>query len=428
MERRHFLRMLTGIGVAGVLPMSLVRPALGATPSRFVITVSASGGWDPTALIDPKGNALRADGLGPVNKYPASLIKTAGKLRYAAYADGVTPPSTDSPGHLDTFFAKHYSRLRVINGVDTQTNGHETGQRFVWSGRLEVGYPSLAALAAAPYASQPMAFISNGGYDFTASLVAPVRTSAAATFSSLAYPNSQYPTVPAQRNTGYFSTPTYAAVQEAREQRLTRLRVSEALPERAAQMAKLETVRNSGVSLEGLLAYLPAKVSTGLKGQAEIAVAAFASGLAVSAGLNLGGFDTHDDHDADQATALTALLEGVDHLWEQIVLRGLQDKVTIIIGSDFGRTPFYNTAAGKDHWNITSVMAMGAGITGNTLIGATDANFEALKLSASTLEPHSSGILVTPKHIHRALRDFLKVPAELDALFPIPVEKLALFA
>ena len=148
----------------------------------------------------------------------------------------------------------------------------------------------------------------------------------------------------------------------------------------------------------------------------------------MSAGLNLGGFDTHGDHDEDQTTALTALLEGVDHLWNQIVLRGLQDKVTIIIGSDFGRTPFYNTAAGKDHWNITSVMAMGAGITGNTLIGETDANFEARKLSVSTLEPHSSGIVVTPKHIHRALRDFLKVPAELDALFPIAVEKLALFA
>jgi uncharacterized protein (DUF1501 family) len=428
MDRRHFLRLLTGVGMVGVLPMTLVRPALGAVPSRFLVTVSASGGWDPTALVDPKGNSLRGDGLGPVNNYSASWIKTAGRLRYAPYPEGVTPPATESPGHLDTFFAKHYSRLRVINGVDTQTNGHETGQRFVWSGRLEEGYPSVAALAAAPYASQPMAFISNGGYDFTASLVAPVRTAAASTFTALAYPNSQYPADAAARSAGFFSAPAYAAVQAAREQRLTRLRVAEALPERAAQMARLETVRDSGVSLEALLGKLPATVSTGLKGQAEIAVAAFASGLAVSASLNLGGFDTHDDHDEDQARALTALLEGVDHLWEQVVLRGLQDKVTIIIGSDFGRTPFYNTAAGKDHWNITSVLAMGAGITGNTLIGETDRNFEALKLSASTLTPHSAGIVVTPKHIHRALRDFLGVPAELDAMFPLAVEKLPLFA
>jgi len=63
MDRRHFLRLLTGVGMVGVLPMTLVRPALGAVPSRFLVTVSASGGWDPTALVDPKGNSLRGDGL-----------------------------------------------------------------------------------------------------------------------------------------------------------------------------------------------------------------------------------------------------------------------------------------------------------------------------------------------------------------------------
>jgi len=428
MKRRAFLKFASGLGLSSVLPMTLVRPAFGATPTRFLITVSASGGWDPTSLIDPKGNALRSDGLGPVNNYSTSQIKTIGNLRYAAYPDGVTPPEVSSAGHLDTFFAKHYQRLRIINGIDTQTNGHESGQRFVWSGRLETGYPSVAALAAAPFAEQPMAFISNGGYDYTASLVAPVRTAAATTFSALAHPNSQFPNVPSLIGSAYFSAPTYAAVQLARQQRLSSLRLTETLPKRAQQLAQLETVRNSSVSLDNLLEYLPTTMSDGLKGQAEVAIAAFASGLAVSATLNLGGFDTHANHDADQSDALTNLLEGVDHLWEQIEQRGLQNQVTILIGSDFGRTPFYNSAVGKDHWNITSVMAMGAGITGNTLIGETDANFEALKLDPSTLQAHSAGLTVTPKHLHRALRDFIGVPSELDAQFPLPVESLALFA
>jgi uncharacterized protein (DUF1501 family) len=427
-QRRSFLKLMGSVGGASILPMSLVRPAFGATPSRFLITVSASGGWDPTSLIDPKGNALRADGLGPVNNYSSTQIKTIGNLRYAAYADGVAAPETTSAGHLDTFFAKHYQRLRVINGIDTQTNGHESGQRFVWSGRLEEGYPSVAALAAAPFAEQPMAFISNGGYDYTAALVAPVRTSGASTFKALAYPNSQFPNVPSLQSAGYFSTPTYAAVQLAREQRLASLRLAETLPKRIAQLAQLETVRNSDVALDGLLDYLPEAVSVGLKGQAEVAIAAFASGLAVSATLNVGGFDTHADHDEDQTSALTTLLEGVDHLWEQIEKRGMQNQVTILIGSDFGRTPFYNTALGKDHWNITSVMAMGAGITGNTMIGETDSNFEALKLDPNTLLTHSTGITVTPKHLHRALRDFLGVPDELDKQFPLVVESLPLFA
>lgn len=428
MERRNLLKLLAGYGIAGALPMSLTTPAWSAAARRFLITVNAAGGWDPTSLIDPKGDALRADGRGPVNRYAASRIKSIGKLQYAAYPDGVTPPAIGSPGHLDTFFAKHYQRLLVVNGIDTQTNGHETGTRFVWSGRLEQGYPTVAALAAAPYASQPMAFISNGGYDYTAALVAPVRTAAASTLTSLAYPNSQYADNAALRATGYFSDKSYATVEAARNLRLARLQKSETLPMRASQISRLAKVRSSDLQLDGLLGLLPAQLSTGLKGQAEVAVAAFASGLAVSANLNLGGFDTHGTHDVDQTNALTQLLEGIDHLWEQIVLRGLQDRVTVVIGSDFGRTPFYNNGAGKDHWNITSIMAMGAGITGNRVIGGTDVNFEALNLNPSTLDVHSAGIIVTPKHVHRALRDFIGVSADLDNLYPLKVEKLALFA
>lgn len=428
MHRRNFLRTVLGFGVAGALPMTLIRSASGATPERFLITINASGGWDPTSLIDPKGDALRTDGLGSVNNYAASAIKSVGKLRYAPYPDQIAPPALDDAGHFDNFFAKHGSRLRVINGIDTQTNGHDSGRRFVWSGKLEEGYPSIAALAAVPYAEQPMAFISNGGYDYTAALVAPVRTADAGTFSQLAYPNSQFPQNSTLSGLGYFSSVAYDAVQQAREARLTRLRLSETLPKRMQQMQQLQTVRNADVSLEALLEYLPESVSTGLAGQAEIAVAAFASGLAVSANLDAGGFDTHGNHDLDHTDSLTQLLAGIDHLWEQIELQGLQDRVTVVIGSDFGRTPFYNTGDGKDHWNITSIMAMGAGITGNTVLGATDNNFEALKLNPDTLEPDSNGIIVTPQHVHRSLRNFLGVQAVLDKAFPIAVESLDLFA
>ena len=428
MKRRSFIKALTGFGMAGALPMSLVKPAFGATPDRFLIAISATGGWDPTSLIDPKGNAPRSDGLGPVNNFAESAIKTAGNLVYAPYSDLIEEPSTESAGHFDNFFAKHHERLLVINGIDTQTNGHDSGRRFVWSGKLEEGYPSVAALAAAPFADQPMAFISNGGNDFTASVVAPVRTASADTFNQLAFPNSQFPTDEELMGLGFFSNASYDFIQQAREQRLTRQIIAESLPKRQQQMSQLQTVRSSDMELENLLDFLPEEVSTGLAGQAEIAVAAFASGLAVSANLNAGGFDTHGDHDTDHTDRLTSLLEGIDHLWEQIEAQGMEDKVTVVIGSDFGRTPFYNTGDGKDHWNITSVMAMGAGITGNRIIGATDDNFEAFKLDADTLQSDDDGIIVTPQHVHRSLRDFLGIQSELDNLFPINVEKLDLFS
>lgn len=428
MKRRTLLKALTGIGMAGVLPMSLTRPAFGATAERFLITISATGGWDPTALIDPKGNTPRADGLGPVNNYSASAIKSAGNLSYAPYPSMIEEPAIESTGHFDTFFNKHADRLLVINGIDTQTNGHDSGRRFMWSGKLEEGYPTIAALAAAPFADQPMAFISNGGYDFTASIVAPVRTASPGTFNQLAFPNSMFPTDPDLLDLGLVGQSSYSLVQQAREERLVRQRMAETLPKRQKQMEQLQTVKNSDVELQSLLDFLPNEVSSGLAGQAEVTIAAFASGLAVSANLNASGFDTHGDHDQDHTPSLTALLEGIDHLWEQIEQRGMQDKVTILIGSDFGRTPFYNEGDGKDHWNITSIMAMGAGITGNRIIGATNENFEALKLNTSTLQPDDNGIIITPQHVHRSLRDFLGVQDDLDKLFPIGVKKLDLFS
>ena len=428
MKRRTLLKTLTGFGLAGMLPMSLVKPAFGATADRFLITISATGGWDPTSLIDPKGDAPRADGLGPVNNYSASEIKSAGNILYAPYSNQIEAPSAESTGQFDNFFTKHKDRLLVINGIDTQTNGHDSGRRFVWSGKLEEGYPTVAALAAAPFADQPMAFISNGGYDFTASIVAPVRTASASTFNQLAFPNSQFPADPELLELGFFSTASYSLVQQAREERLTRQMISEGLPKRQQQLSQLQTVKNTDVELQNLLDFLPENVSSGLSGQAEVAIAAFASGLAVSANLNAGGFDTHGDHDEDQTQSLTELLVGIDHLWEQIELQGLQDKVTVVVGSDFGRTPFYNEGDGKDHWNITSLMAMGAGITGNRVIGATNENYEALKLNANTLQPDDNGIIVTPQHVHRSLRDFLGIQSDLDSLFPIGVEKLDLFA
>lgn len=427
MKRRFLLQAISGLAAAYAMPMSLV-PAYGATaPARFLISLCADGGWDPTSLIDPKGNVPRSDGKGPVNRYATGNIRTAGKLHYAPYADGIETPATTSAGHFDTFFAKHAQRLLVINGIDTQTNSHDAGRRFMWSGRLEEGFPAVAAMVAAPYSNQPMAFISNGGYDYTAELVASVRTASAKVLSTLAYPNSQFPDNPTIRSQGFFSSSAYSAIEQARQARLDRLQQQETLPERLGQMAQLEHVRSSDLSLDTLLTKLPATISAGLKGQAEIAVAAFASGLAVGANLSLNGFDTHGNHDQDHSDSLTTLLEGMDHLWSQIELHGLQNKVTVIVGSDFGRTPFYNAGQGKDHWNITSVMAMGAGITGNRVIGATDHNFEALKLNPNTLEPHSAGIIVTPMHIHRALRDFMGVPKAYDAQFPINVERIPLF-
>jgi len=429
MYRRQFLKYIGSSGLGLLIPRQSIY-AQQAVPDRFWISVNAGGGWDPTYFIDPKGNRPRLDGRGPVNSYSVNAIRSAGNIRFpGSYPEGIDSPDANSPGHFANFFPRHASRLLVINGIDTQTNNHDSGSRYVWSGKIESGYPSFAALAAATTApEQPLAYISNGGYDATASLVAPARIGEGEVFQQLAYPNASRPGGEAGDRREYFAPAIYAEIERARHARLQRLSRGASLPLKKSQVDELIMARVGDNNLNRLVSLLPDRVSSGLEGQAEVATAAFASGIAVSANMHMGGFDTHGNHDESHSRRLTELLEGLDHLWNQIEANNLQDRVTVIVGSDFGRTPFYNDNNGKDHWNVTSIMAMGAGVRGNRVIGATDDHVEALKINPQSLQLDPNGITLTPEHIHLALRRMAGVPASLISQFGISGPELNLFS
>ena len=91
-----------------------------------------------------------------------------------------------------------------------------------------------------------------------------------------------------------------------------------------------------------------------LERQAQLTVLAFKTGVAVSADLWLGGFDTHGTHDPDHEWLLEHLTDGVDYLWEYAEEHGIANRMVVVMGSDFGRTNKYNSQEGKDHWPIGS--------------------------------------------------------------------------
>ena len=421
MDRREFLQVLSGVGLAAVGPLGLQKAAAQTSaPNRHFVFVNAGGGWDPTSLCDPKGDAERSDGRGPVNHFRSEQIGqiSGSELRYAPFPDEELATSTLRTDSALSSFAPFFEDLApdllVINGIDAQTNSHTIGSRTIWSGSAKLGQPSFAALVARAYSpDSPLSFITNGGYDVSASLVAPTRLSGSGVFRELAYPdryNTNDNADLSNPSTYYLPPEIGELVEQARADRRQRLMAAEALPQRRAAMSRLFTVAGGDNSLDRLVNALPTSVSGGLRGQAEIAVAAFQAQVAVSANLSTGGFDTHGDHDRNQTHSLANLIDGVHHLWNLIRNAGLQDRVTVLVGSDFGRTPFYNSGDGKDHWNVTSMLAFGAGVSGNRVVGGTDANYRALKLDPNTLQVatdqgSSSALTLTAGHVHRALRE-----------------------
>ena len=229
----------------------------------------------------------------------------------------------------------------------------------------------------------------------------------------------------------YHLPETYARLEKMRQARLQKRMEMPQLPRVRSAMGMLHGAHGSENQLQKLTDYLPDQLDNSgnpLKRQAEVAIASYKAGLTISANLTYGGFDTHGNHDNSHFPRLVEMMDGVGYIMEEAERQGVADKVVVVVGSDFGRTPWYNDGNGKDHWSITSYLLMGAGIQGNRVIGATDGGHVPYTVNPETLELDPNGIRITPGHVQRSLRKLAGVYAtEVDQLFPLAVEDLPFF-
>ncbi len=425
MDRRNFLKIAAMTGLAVAAP----RTARALTPyaGPFYVMISARGGWDPTYLCDPKPKG------GPFNRlydYDPDTDKV-GPFRFAdipipanLVADPMSLPYLMKSGD---FFSKHAQNLLVFNGVNMQTNNHDRGVTTTWSGRGDGNYPNFAALVAATRApGHPLAFISSGGYDGTGNLIPVTRLNSVTSFRKLAEPNRVNPADPNNLNT-YVNDKTFDRIQAAQDARLKAFQAKQHLPRVADSAGQLYTARGnlatlSQVALPDTLIDLPNEIADleRLMQQTQLAIAAFQAGLAVGVNLELGGFDTHANHDTVQVRQLAKLLKGIDYVVEQATAAGIYSDMVIMVGSDFGRGKGYNgvnAGDGKDHWPVSSAMFLSGDpslIGAGRLIGGTD-DVDQLPLpvdpdTLATLEPgDDTGVVVTAGHIHLALRELAGV-------------------
>ena len=403
-KRRTVLKgLLAGAGMA-VSASGFRLPLVHAADYRgkLFVFVQADGGWDPTSFCDPKANT---SGELVINHWAErDEIRQAGNIAYAPFARNAA------------FFEKYHRRMLVINGVDAQTNSHTVGIVHNWSGRNSEGYPTTTALLAAHYAPDlPIPYLSFGGFSATSGLTRFTRIDNADLLREIADPASQM-----------FSDEDLAALETYWAATVERL---EAAPNLLPGDVRHRAFYRSAFSTEGLKAYADAippedeleqeerypgrdrEFYSTLRRQAQLTVLAFKTGVAVSADLWLGGFDTHSYHDPDHEWLLGNLTDSVDYLWEYAEEHGVADRMVVVIGSDFGRTNFYNSAQGKDHWPIGSyiVMEKDQPWTGRA-VGETDGRHFAERVNPRTLRRDDrGGTIIYPKHVHKALRRYLGV-------------------
>ena len=430
MRRRALLRGLLATAVAAPgFRLPLVHAA--DYRGKLFVFVQADGGWDPTSLCDPKANT---PGEPVINHWAQhGDIRQAGNIPYAPFA------------HNAAFFEKYHSRMLVINGVDAQTNSHTVGIVHNWSGRNSEGYPTLSALLAAHYASaMPVPYLSFGGFSKTAGVTRFTRINEARLLKTIANPTAKI-WHPDER---IISEEDWASLESARAATSERrAAMAHLLPDERRHLAFYQ----SAFTTEGLAAYADAippedqleqredtpgnftrSLGSNLRRQAQLTVLAFKTGVAVSADLWLGGFDTHANNDPEQEWLTANLTDSVNYLWDYAETHGVADRLVVVMGSDFGRTNFYNAADGKDHWPYGSyiIMEKNQRWTGR-VVGETDELHFPYRIDPRTLRSDDTGsTLIYPKHVHKALRRYLGIENSPGALrFPFNnTEDFAFFA
>lgn len=336
----------------------------------------------------------------------------------------------------DAFCCLYGDQVRVLNGVDNRTNGHDTGTRFADTGSMDMAYPDFSALYAATKGTdRPLAYITDGGgNDETAGLVPRSSASDVDVFSTLADPEGDY-----------LDGGMKGLVEQAKQRRRQLLEIKETLPRRNQLQSQLYMVRDEGLTFSGVAARLanptdPDEIvlndaaNNGRQRQMRIGAAAMGTNMAASMQIGFGGFDTHNDHDEEHFDRIREVLVDLHYLWRALSVYGIDQDTTVAIGSDFGRTPWYNSGEGKDHWAVTSYVFMGRDVAGGTVVNATDPLVSArnVQVSGSELTPvddeEGGSVRITAAHLHRGLRSIAGIQNHDFSLdFPIDAEDIPVF-
>ena len=398
--RRNFLKWCASAGLGLAAPIPLVRSAsadqqeLPAYEGPYYIVFNASGGWDTTYLMDPKGT-------GGINRlYQEGDILTHGAHRFA-------PTTKQKEGGLsnEDFFGEFGEELLVVNGLDYSVNNHSPCSRYMATGKLDsLAYPTFAALVAACKGPAcPLSFLTFGNYSATGNLVAMSRVPYLPSLKRIANADA----IDGNERAPYHDDFAQDRIERALGEQRAERAVQSLLPRQQRAENMLYAAQVNSKALARVTPHVPQEIpKQRLAQQAEIALASFKAGVCVSANLSIGQFDSHANNDRDQMKLIPELLEGIAYVLHRAEELQIREKLVVIAQSEMGRTPTYNKGNGKDHWSIGSIMFLGPGITGNRVVGATDEGQFAVPIHPQTLKPDPDhGLRVRPEHVHVALRE-----------------------
>jgi uncharacterized protein (DUF1501 family) len=132
---------------------------------------------------------------------------------------------------------------------------------------------------------------------------------------------------------------------------------------------------------------------------------AFRSGMTTSITLSPGGgFDTHTDNTQQNGRYedVFSLLDGVVSqlaVEPGVAAASMLDETTIVLCSEFARTPLLNGDNGKDHHPWNSMLMVGKNVHGGVTVGVSDSDQKGVKVNLATGQPDDAGVILDVTHV-----------------------------
>jgi Protein of unknown function (DUF1501) len=456
LSRRNLLATLGLASGALSLGDVILQPRLAhadVTTAPLMLFVYLSGGWDTLMSLDPRDH--QEYGL---NDPSASIYTGLEEVRAAdplvdqfmdANPSGIEQPSGSNIGFGPAIggLSAHYQDLCVVRGLDMGTLTHEVGRRYFLTGKFPRGVlPSGSSLSTWIAAQDP-----------TAAAIPNLVVGGMETYNEGLDPKASGLAVQGYQDLGLVLKPvdellTHPEAMEeviAKQQTIDHCLHQQLDAEGIVQAYRagwekalvvgggslwqhFDFVANpaSGGEIDqvydafGINKNNPFNDLNGPKGRAAVAAQALTNDLCQSVSVRIQtGLDTHfnnwiTDHSVRQRAAFDAIANLISHLKATLDGNGQPywDRTTMVVFSEFSRTPQLNQQSGRDHHLCNACIVAGNGIAGNQVVGASTQDgydFTSFDFDNQTAKAtNDGGAALRPADVHATVCEAMGIGHE----------------
>jgi uncharacterized protein (DUF1501 family) len=450
--RRTFLKAAAGFmgsTLLGGLPFrAFAQQASLSPPDRCFVFVYFSGGWDQLLAFDPRDpTVFTADRVTETRILPGyNLINDSRFSQMPVVPEKNSVRSNIDFGPAVGRLADHFDLMTVVRGINMNTVGHEVGYRYFLTGKQPAGSAARGSSTATEIVGQfappvPIPSIAynietyNDRYPGSANALRVTRADDLLLTLSQPMNQNKVPLVLDSElekqlldfrgqpisceEAAYGARGVGTTYENSKDQMQT------VLSNRLDNAFRFELAENAAVRQKyGLAATGPYDNEAG---RAALVATALKKGISQCVSINLtGGMDTHFGtqltHASNQRRGFDALASLVDDLRGTAHPGGgnFMDHTTIMVFSEFSRTPLINASGGRDHHLCSSCMLMGAGIKHNFVFGKSgDIGMAPGTFDLRTGQPTPTGENILPEHIIATVLASAKLDYSITRVSPL---------